>query len=531
MTRVSKKNPQYGHPKTGDPEPGKANINRWSDKNIPADVGRVVSIYGRTRKKDPRRTTSDKTAEIRKKHLLAATKLLQSRNRGFRTLSQFTPRYAREMIQGWEAAGVSPPSQVQYFGSLRWFWELHGIKAGTIKEYATNPTDYVIHSAARVDKSVSAHVGNVDEFIEGLRVINERFALLCKLAHAAGLRRQEVLCVDPHGGDKGDYIIINLGAKGGRYREVSLNGLNREYFERAREAIDGLKRITKVGDRAGWPGNSLEANNNLLGDYCKKAKLTKNELGVTFHGFRKDYACDAYEIRSGEAAPLRGGMVINYHAQRDHQLFVSQQLGHNRPKITTAYYGSFAAMQKTAQSKYLRSWDMLKPHLDHVLRTLQAYDIDTIYIVGARASGNEATAATPFELQLPYGVDLSIGVEVCRTLSKYLTEAVGLTVSIGLNLVDDPKARAESMKYARQLFTTEADVAPQIDKDPRVAMPRPIQKGRRSDIHARAGADARADAEPQSKPNGDSPHSASPQSDNPEGDGTHGDRPRSDKRQ
>jgi len=471
--KIYTSNPKYGHPKVGQRGAGRARLADWTDPDFRADLATVMETYGRVRSRDTTMTTGTLTSNRRRKELTRTMSLLVENVRGIRTLSQLKPHLMEKIVQLWLAEGLSERTQINYFTTLRWFWQMHGISVRSIKDYVLDPSAYVVKTAAQFDRSVSAQI-SPDQVFKALEELDPRMRIYAQLAHGAGLRKQECLCLDPHADDLGGQLQIVRGAKGGRSRVVDLHANGPKRYAQARAALDELKQITPVGQHAGWPNLTLQQGLRRFEYLAGKAGITKKGIGVTFHGFRHDYAIDALERHTGHTAPVRGGMIIDYHRVREHQLLVSRQLGHNRAKVTTAYFGSFAAMRKRAQANFLRSWVQLEPHLAAARSHLQAYDIDTAYFVGARAMGHEVAAVEPFQLQLPYGIDAGIAAAACRSLTDLLTEAMKVAVVVMPDAVENLAVREAMMERAFPLFTPAGE-----DSAPRVPGPRPIEHGLR----------------------------------------------------
>jgi integrase len=74
----------------------------------------------------------------------------------------------------------------------------------------------------------------------------------------------------------------------------------------------------------------------------EKLGVTKNELGVTVHGLRHEYANDLYGRVSGSPSTVRGGSIVDRAADEKARHEVSQHLGHARLSITASYTGSRA---------------------------------------------------------------------------------------------------------------------------------------------------------------------------------------------
>lgn len=357
----------------------------------------------------------------RRMRLSLAFKLL-ARASQVRTLSEFKPKLAPLMVETWSRAGIAPRTQVQIFSVVKWFWRMHGLSrnVGSIKDYTKDPGRYVVRAAAQFDRSVSAHVDDMPALFKRLDEQDERIGAFARLSWALGLRKLECIRLHPHEDFTGTTLEIMRGAKGGRARSISLLAAGEERAAVAREAIDTLRRITPLGGHAGWPNKSLQQSTWHFEYHMRAAGLTKAALGATFHGLRHDYANDRLEDLSGVTSPVRGGLCIDYRILDEHQRLVSRQLGHNRPQITSAYYGSMREMQKLAKYRVLRSWEMLRPGLDGALDILRRHGLQQLYLTGLRAQGANASDAGQFDFTVP--ATSKLGAPQIMSLLRDLTE-------------------------------------------------------------------------------------------------------------
>src|SRR5438552_12492236 len=74
----------------------------------------------------------------------------------------------------------------------------------------------------RVDKSWSSQGVNITAKLVEVRAKDVRVALQLQLQWAFGLRAREAMQLRPHVADKGHYLLVNLGTKGGRDRVVPI---------------------------------------------------------------------------------------------------------------------------------------------------------------------------------------------------------------------------------------------------------------------------------------------------------------------
>src|ERR1019366_6572610 len=85
---------------------------------------------------------------------------------------------------------------------------------------------------------------------------------------------------------------------------------------------------------------ALDRYKNVL----SAAGITKKALGVTGHGLRHQFAGDKFFDLAHVPCPVRGGDPLHDSELLERVLLaVSQQLGHHRTQITSAYCGEAAA--------------------------------------------------------------------------------------------------------------------------------------------------------------------------------------------
>jgi integrase len=73
-------------------------------------------------------------------------------------------------------------------------------------------------------------------------------------------------------------------------------------------------------------------------------------MGVTAHGLRHGFAQRKYRQETGLLTPVEGGALnrIDRNTHKNAALTVSSALGHGRPHVTCAYYGSYGHALRNA---------------------------------------------------------------------------------------------------------------------------------------------------------------------------------------
>lgn len=208
-------------------------------------------------------------------------------------------------------------------------------------------------AAAQTDRSWA---GNGVSFVEVFHQVGaiEPFVAMALLAQCAlGLRRREAVCLRPHTANlAAGTVDVVQGAKGGRHRTVVIETVM------AREAIGILAHWVQMRDGCAGgsigpqadtdPNASLARNLNRYRNVMTELGITRAGLGVTGHGLRAQFAIEFLE-RRGHAVSVRTGAEYPLSAlgippdgradQRADRAALSQQLGHSRISVTTAYTG------------------------------------------------------------------------------------------------------------------------------------------------------------------------------------------------
>lgn len=276
--------------------------------------------------------TQDKRADI----LFAGFKELRELGYKLDSVQQFKGKHMEALAKLWEGKGLSPSTIQNNISTFRTFSGWIG-KVGMVETAAK----YVSEGAASrssittEEKSWSAKGVDAPSKIHEVRAIDQRVALQLELQSVFGLRVRESLQLRPHVADKGQFLTINAGTKGGRDRVVPIDTpQKRELIDRAKTFA--ASKMASTSD----PNKTLAQVKNHYYAVVRQAGITR-ENGITSHGLRHDYANTRYEQISGVAGPLRGGDLADTDrdADRAARLELSEELGHSREDVTTHYLG------------------------------------------------------------------------------------------------------------------------------------------------------------------------------------------------
>lgn len=398
---------------------GKVNIAALNAYDWKRQLADFLQTYGRMRSKNFNAKAGEVTLQNRRDILFRYVGYMMKEKK-CATLSQLKPRHLVTLMEHWDERGIKKRTQINYFNHFRWFWRVCGIEVPPISTFAKHEGEFTINRNAVSDKSWS---GNNVDFNEIYRKISEDDPIAGRILLSMktyGLRVKEALCLKPHESDDGDALKILHGTKTGRTRQLEFNEFEDLNF---RAVLDQLKDLVPEKNHLAWVNLSLKQGIRRI-HYCfEKHGLTKAELGVTGHGLRHQFSIDQLEALTGQAAPVRGGVALNYKALSDARYKVARAMGHNRPKITGAYYGSFASMERDQLRNFKRSWERIEYALKKVGALLESRGIENLYWVGAMSTGSRTSST--YEFVFPMSVEPEKAVETGRDIAELVMNATG----------------------------------------------------------------------------------------------------------
>ena len=165
------------------------------------------------------------------------------------------------------------------------------------------------------------------------KVRDEFVRMSLELQQAFGLRREEAMKFQPSFADQGDHIVLKPSwTKGGRGRVIPV---------RNKEQRDVLNRARRL---AGF-GSLIPSNRNYVHQMRVYEGNTVRAGLSNMHGLRHAYAQNRYEELTGWQCPAVGGpdrkslTAEQREVDREARLTVSQELGHEREAVVSAYIG------------------------------------------------------------------------------------------------------------------------------------------------------------------------------------------------
>ena len=108
----------------------------------------------------------------------------------------------------------------------------------------------------------------------------------------------------PHVADKGSYLALTVGTKGGRDRVVPIDTPDkRTLIDRAKTFA--ASKLASTSD----PARTLAQVKNHYYHVLRSCGITRAD-GLTGHGLRHGYANDRYQQLAGQPSPVRSGTML-----------------------------------------------------------------------------------------------------------------------------------------------------------------------------------------------------------------------------
>lgn len=252
--------------------------------------------------------------------------------------------HIKALCQKWHAEGLAPKTMQGYLSHFRIFCGWIG-KKGMVKAIGyylpdVPAADLRVRTIAKKSKSWAESGIDVREKVKEAMGLDWRFGLMILTQVSFGFRRIEVIQFQPWKNHEGDKIHIRK-TKGGRPRDIYIE------TDAQREILEFIKSQLKASEALGWTHRtdgskaSLKYSEGRYERLMAKIEITKEISFVTGHGLRAQFAENAALLRDFIPATLGG--LAGQKPPHDIQVIglgVSESLGHSRPSITSAYWGS-----------------------------------------------------------------------------------------------------------------------------------------------------------------------------------------------
>ena len=170
----------------------------------------------------------------------------------------------------------------------------------------------------------------------------ERVSAIVLLTRETGMRLREAILADlprlQREAQRLGKINIQDGTKGGRSGASAPRWIT--VTDQVRDALDSASEASPRGSRNLLAPN--ESYKDFMQTVVRPTRDLLHEHGLKgFHELRAAYACERYEQLTGFDAPVNGGRVNREDRELDQRARqqISQELGHNRIDVLSAYIG------------------------------------------------------------------------------------------------------------------------------------------------------------------------------------------------
>jgi integrase len=248
----------------------------------------------------------------------------------------FRECHMKALGYAWEAKGLSAATIQNRISTFRTFCEWIG-KRGMIRSsecYVKNRQSAERHLVAQRDKTWSGQQQTLAAKLETIQQLDPSVALQLELQRAFGLRMKESALLKPHMADKGPYLAVNWGTKGGRDRVIPIA------TSEQRDVLNRAKAMrARLNDSMVPEGYNFKEWKNRYYYVCHQAGISR-KAGITSHGLRHERLNEIYKEVTGQDSPIKGGKVtLNRDIDQAARQEVAEVAGHSRASIAGAYLG------------------------------------------------------------------------------------------------------------------------------------------------------------------------------------------------
>ena len=261
----------------------------------------------------------------------------QLRAMGYRELraGKLGGRHVGRLVRLWREQNLSVGAMKNRMGCLRWW----AARVGRAHVMARSNDHYGI--ASRPRHSASRAVELTDEMLQALDGPHRRrIGVSLRLQRRLGLRTEESLKIRPaqaiERDDQGRIVRLHLRGswcKNGRPRTLLIRD------ERQRDVLEAALQI--AGHASMIPTSMSYAR------YLKTFQYRCAKVGLTHrHGLRHRYAQERYWELTGSLPPNCDGPLETWAMDDRARQMISEELGHGRKQVTSAYLGSAVPYRK-----------------------------------------------------------------------------------------------------------------------------------------------------------------------------------------
>lgn len=395
-----------------------------------------------------RREVSNKTQTDFYDILIRGTAELRAEGMSIRNLNEIGQAHVICLLRRWIQAKQMPATITTKLSVFRKFLTLIGkpqvIPRGSawFELLSTKgiDSDYLVRSqVADASKSWEANGIDVNKVIEMVKKECPITALHMELQAAFGLRVMESLQIEPEISDMGTQLHIFRGTKGGKSRMVQFD-TDPTVCQWQRDVLERAKVIARKHPkrRLALPKQSLESARHHYYRVIAVTGVTKARLGVTSHGLRHSFAARKYEQMTASRPPVETpanlmSKCVAYEVDHQARLGISQELGHWRKDVTSAYLGSIQRMTQDAKRR-VHGWLDIFEYNSDVRKSFSESGVTKAWLSGKAAMGMPLIGAEKLTLivQLQMSPDFQVRFSnLAQRLNLLVSRGVSLTVHFG----------------------------------------------------------------------------------------------------
>ncbi len=233
-------------------------------------------------------------------------------------------KHIEALVQKWQDNHLSIGTIKNRMAALRW-WAHKVDKQNVIarsNEHYGIPDRRFVTNESKAKDITQDQLGKIRD---------QHVRMSLELQRAFGLRREEAMKFQPSYADKGNQLRLKASwTKGGKPRVIPVR------TEHQRDVLDRARALAGFGSLIP-PQRSYVQQLRVYEGNTTRAGLSR------MHGLRHAYAQERYEELTGWKCPAAGGpdskSLTSEQRELDHEarLTISQELGHEREQVSTAY--------------------------------------------------------------------------------------------------------------------------------------------------------------------------------------------------
>lgn len=302
------------------------------------------------------KTASNRTQEYAEQVIGETCRRLHRLGYYLQDISGLSEKHIQAVVESWHREGKTPKTMQNQYSRLKIFCTWLG-KPGIIDRSGVGVAAYLpgvepetlkVKTYAEASKSWSGNGVDLVDIIKRAKLVDKRLGAMLLLGVAFGLRKKEMLRIQPWRADAATELKIDGAvAKNGRARNIPID-MTTPYGNLQRWCLDQAKGECGKYQTLGWPGLSIKQAENRYYHYLKRLGITKVDMGISGHGLRAEYA-ENMALIQGLTPPSLGGSVnqMPYSERKEITNGISNNLGHDKEHTISAYFSTFRPVAKT----------------------------------------------------------------------------------------------------------------------------------------------------------------------------------------